>query len=337
MLAVRRIVMTRSVAASAAELLADVASREPLDTLDGKSVVPMERVVIDGASYVVKQISPRFDWISRATGDFGCRARACWRDGILDQLPDCFDHAIVAVAYEPETATTTLVMRDVGAHLVPEGDGVVPLAQHRGFVDHMAQLHAHFWTTAAALPVLTPMSARYTALSPLTAEIEVALGTTAEVPLMLASCWESLDAAAPEAAAVARALAADPWPLVTALDRTPQTFIHGDWKMGNLGSHPDGRSILLDWQWPGTAPPCLDLAWYLAVNCDRLPESKEDTIAAYHDALERHGVSTVDWFERQLELCLLGGFVQMAWCKTHDEAELGWWADRALAAASTLT
>jgi hypothetical protein len=329
--------MSRPVARSAAELLAAVTSREPLTPGDGKSAVPMERVVIEGSSYVVKQISPRFDWISRATGDYGCRALACWRDGILDQLPACLDHTVVGVAYEPETLTTTLLMHDVGEHLVPEGSAPVSAEQHRRFIEHMAVLHAAFWGIAETLPDLTPMTARYTALSPQTAEVEAALGQPAEVPAMLAACWSELDAAAPEAAPIARAIAADPWPLVEALAATPQTFVHADWKMGNLGSHPDGRTILIDWQWPGTAPGCLDLAWYLAVNCDRLPESKEDTIAAYRDALERHGVDTAGWFERQLDLCLLGGFVQMGWCKTHDAAELGWWAEHALATAGSLT
>lgn len=154
--------------------------------------------------------------------------------------------------------------------------------------------------------------------------------------MMLAACWADLDRAAPEAARVARSLANDPWPLVTALEATPWTFVHADWKLGNLGSQPDGRTILLDWQWPGTAPACVDLAWYVAVNCDRLPESKEDAIAAYRDALEADGVSTGEWFDRQLELCLLGAFVQLGWSKTHDDVELGWWVDRVLAAAPTV-
>jgi hypothetical protein len=296
----------------------------------------MDRVMIDGSSYVTKQISPHFDWISRATGDYGCRARYCWQSGLLDRLPDCIDHTTVAVAYEPETLTTSLLMHDVSAHLVPEGSDPIPLEQHRRFLDHMAALHASFWSVADSLPDLTPMTTRYVALSPLTAEVEQSLGTSAEVPAMLASCWADLDRAAPDAALVARSIARDPWPLVVALSETPSTFVHADWKLGNLGSHPDGRTILLDWQWPGTAPPCVDLAWYLAVNCDRLPESKDDAIAAYRDALESHGVDTTAWFDRQLALALLGGLVQLGWSKTHDDVELGWWAERAVVTARTL-
>jgi hypothetical protein len=316
----------RPVASTAAELLAGATSREPLRPGDGKSDVPMERVVIGGASYVTKSISPRFDWISRATGDYGCRAMACWRDGLFDRLPDCLDHAVVAVAHEPETLTTTLLMHDVSQWLVPEGDDVIAAEQHRRFIDHMAQLHAAFWGRSDELPMLTPMTSRFLALTPLTTEVEAALGGDSEVPSILASCWDALDAAAPEAARVARRLAADPWPLVSALDATPQTFVHADWKMGNLGSHPDGRTILLDWQWPGTAPPCLDLTWYLAINAARLPESKEASIQGYREALERHGVDTRGWFERQLALCVLGSFVQLGWNKATDPSELGWWA-----------
>jgi aminoglycoside phosphotransferase (APT) family kinase protein len=39
--------------------------------------------------------------------------------------------------------------------------------------------------------------------------------------------------------------------LVAAFGETPATLIHGDWKFGNLGAHPDGRTILLDWGGPG--------------------------------------------------------------------------------------
>jgi hypothetical protein len=323
------------VAASAAELLAGASGRIPLQHTDGKSSVPMDRVEIGGAPYVTKTLSTRLDWISRATGDYGCRVLACWRDGILDTLPACLDHAIVGVAHEPATGTTTLLMHDVGAWLVPEGDDAVPLEQHRRFLDHMAQMHATFWGRTD-LPQLTPMTTRYSTLTPLTSEVERALGNDSGVPAILPGAWDALDAAAPEAAAIARSLAAEPWPLVAALDATPQTFVHGDWKMGNLGSHTDGRTILLDWQWPGVGPACLDLVWYLAVNAARLPEAKEAAVEAYRDALESHGVPTGEWFDRQLPLAILGGFVQLGWNKAADPVELSWWADQVPQVARTL-
>ena len=97
----------------------------------------------------------------------------------------------------------------------------------------------------------------------------------------------------------------------------------GDWKFGNLGRRPDGRTILLDWAYPGEAAPCWDLTWYLALNRARLPETKEATIDRYRDRLEPHGVATADWWERQLGLSLLGMAAAFAWEKAvGDEAEL---------------
>ena len=45
-----------------------------------------------------------------------------------------------------------------------------------------------------------------------------------------------------------------------------------------------GRTVLLDWEQPGRGAALSDLAWYLAINCRRLPQSKEATIEAYRDA-----------------------------------------------------
>jgi aminoglycoside phosphotransferase (APT) family kinase protein len=116
--------------------------------------------------------------------------------------------------------------------------------------------------------------------------------------------------------------------LVAALVGSPSTFIHADWKFGNLGEHADGRTILLDWDRSGYAPPTLDLAWYMGVNCDRLPQTKEETIASYRSALSAHGVATEGWWEPQLAVTLLAAFLMLGWSKTEQPEEFGWWQDR---------
>jgi aminoglycoside phosphotransferase (APT) family kinase protein len=113
-----------------------------------------------------------------------------------------------------------------------------------------------------------------------------------------------------------------------ALGATPLTLVHGDCKLGNMGEHPDGRTVLLDWDRCGAAPATFDLAWYLAVNCERLPESKENAVAAYREALQHVGVATEEWWDRQLALTLLGAALQLAWSKVADPEELGWWEER---------
>jgi thiamine kinase-like enzyme len=128
-----------------------------------------------------------------------------------------------------------------------------------------------------------------------------------------------------------------PWTVSEAAATTPTTFLHGDWKMGNLGSHADGRTILIDCAYPGEGPACHELGWYLAINRARLPESKEASIERFQSSLEHHGVATADWWERQLDVCLLGTLVQFGWEKALGDADdLAWWSDRARAGARWL-
>jgi hypothetical protein len=300
---------------------------------------PFERAFIDGTPYVVKHIGRDLDWIMRVLGDGegGDRPRALivWAEGLLAALPAEIDPVIVGMAYNETTGRLIQVMRDVSAALVPGGAGVVPADQHRRFLDHMAGMHAAFWGFAGT-PGLTTPRQRYRFADPAQADREAASGHDDPIPKLIPRGWVTVRALAPEVADAAVALAADPAPLVAAMADGPHTFVHGDWKYGNLGTLPDGRTVLLDWGWPGRAGPCVDLAWYLAVNCDRLPESKEDTIEAYRAALERHGVATAPWWDRHLDLALLGAFLQLGWSKAENPAELNWWADRCVVTARSL-
>ena len=193
----------------------------------------------------------------------------------------------------------------------------------------MADLHATFWGWHDDVG-LQPLAHRIYELSPITGDIEAELGSSDEVPPLLRPGWERLRDEVPEAGALAWSLLDDPGPLLGPLSTGPQTFVHGDWKAGNLGSDSDGRTILLDWAVPGQAPGLVDLAWYLAVNCDRLPEPKDVVVARYRAALEDRGIRTGSWWEQQLGLALIVGFMQLGWNKHGDE--LHWWADQVVAA-----
>jgi SAM-dependent methyltransferase len=116
-------------------------------------------------------------------------------------------------------------------------------------------------------------------------------GSSRQVPGPLAAAaagWPALAARSPLLSGLARHVHDDPEVLTARLRRLPGTFVHGDWKMGNLGRHPDGQTILLDWTLPGAGPACWDLCWYLALNQARLPEPKEAVIAHGPVAALRH-------------------------------------------------
>ena len=327
----------REVAPSVAELLGPTAVREAFANADGKSGARMERVVVEGERYVLKYLHVDDDWTMRATGDVACRPVTLWRLGWLDLLPACIDHTVVGAAWDdrPEGRGGAILMRDVGDRLLPEGDEEIPLPQHRRFLDHMAQLHAAFCERPRTIDLL-PLSQRLIIFGPRLAEHERAHGGTDAVPTQFVpNGWARFGERAPRAADLVRSLHDDPTPLSDALAATPQTLVHGDWKAGNLGSGADGRTILIDWAVPGVAPPCVDIAWYICLNRARLPHAKEDALTVYRDALERHGVDTGPWWERQLSLCLLAMLVLFGWEKAlgdDDEAaaELAWWEARAL-------
>jgi hypothetical protein len=323
-----------AVAGSVDELLAGATTRASFAPSDGKSGVPMERVVIDGEPFVLKHVSIDSDWIMRATGDLGCRPLLIWRSGLLQRVPPSIDHCFVGVAREQRGAA--ILMRDVGPWLVPEGDRPVPLEQHLNFLAHMAELHAAFWGWEDTIG-LVPLGGRYTWFTAEVTAYEEARGSGAAVPRIAADGWRRLPEASARLAEIVLPLLRDADPLVAALAATPQTFVQGDWKMGNLGSHPDGRTILIDWAIPGRAPPCVEVAWYIALNRRRLPQSKEATMDAYRGALERHGVDTAPWWTAQMALALLGAVVQFGWEKAMDEpAELAWWEERAVEGARLL-
>jgi len=325
-----------------AGLLRGATERSVVADAPGKSGARLERLVIGGQPYVLKRLDLADDWTMRASGCLRGTPFELWQRGILARLPGCLNQPIVAVDVEPPSAGRpsggcAVLMHDVAQWLVPATDEPVPAGQHATFLRHMAGLHAAFWDGGAELDVV-PVTHRYLELSPWTAEAELALGSAHLVPRLVAQGWPRLAAVAPAAARVVLPLARDPGPLVEALAATPQTLVHSNWKLDNLGTDDQGRTVLLDWEQPGLGAPLSDLAWYLAINCRRLPQSKEDSIAAYRAALGECGVDTGGWFDRQLALCLLGALVQFGWEKAlggYDD-ELRWWEEHAVQAAPLL-
>lgn len=321
------------------DLLAGLDDLEPMPDAPGKSGARLRRGRRDGRSYVVKFIDARRDWTQHASGVLGGPIVPLWQRGILDRLPDCINQPIIAVADEGQGShrRTAILMHDVARWLIPPVDEKIPLSVHQLQLAHLATMHATLWDPGAEFDVVPEMH-RYLELSPWTALAEAAIGSDHVVPPLLDRGWRLLPQVAPRAAAIVGPLALDPGPLVRALAGTPQSFVHGNWKLDNLGLDDRGRTVLIDWELPGIGAPCGDLAWYLAINCRRLPQSKEAAIADYRAALEAAEVDTGGWWDRQLGLALLGALVQFGWEKAFGgyDDELAWWADRATEGARYL-
>jgi Phosphotransferase enzyme family len=332
-----------AVYATVTDLIAGATERTSLTEGAGKSGARFERIVIGGQPYVLKHLDLAEDWTMRASGCLRGAPLLAWEAGLLARVPACFNQPIVGVAVEdgggpPPSGGCAVLMRDVTPWLVPVTDEPISLDQHLRFLRHMAALHAAFWDCGSECEIV-PVMHRYLELSPWLADAEAAVGSAHLVPRLVGQGWPRLAEVAPAAAAVVTPLARDPGPLVEALEATPHTFVHSNWKLDNLGTDDQGRTVVLDWEQPGRGAALSDLAWYLAINCRRLPQPKEAAIAAYRQSLEGHGIGTEPWWERQLALCLLGALVQFGWEKAlggYDE-ELAWWETQAVKAAPLLS
>jgi hypothetical protein len=266
----------------------------------------------------------------RASGDIGCRPIRAYAAGLFDVAPDLIDHGVVGAAagHGRNGWGGALLMRDVGAALVPPGDDALLDEQHLRFLDHLAGLCARTWDWHDDLDLL-PYATRWALFGQTVIECERAHGWPERVPAIAAEGWDAFARRAPaDVAEGVLELWRDCRPLAAALAATPSCLLHGDWKVANLGSTDDGRTVLIDWAYIGEGPACHELGWYLAINRRKIPgsHSKERVIEDFRAALARHGVDTTGWWESQLALSLLGSLVQFGWEKAlGDDDELAWW------------
>jgi len=334
----------RPVASSVEELLDGVTRLGDHRPVDARSGATFERVSIDGEPGLVKYVHPDSDFTMRVSGDIGCRPLRVWAAGLMDLAPDLIDHAHLGAApWGRNDWGAALLMRDLEPELVPPGDEPIPEAQHLTFLDHCAGLCARSWGWEDHFGLL-PHRLRWAWFGADQMDGEAALGFPEPVPRIATEGWlRFATSCPPDVARVVDDLRHDAGPLSEAVQATPTCFLHGDWKLGNLGTAADGRTTLIDWAYPGAGPAAHELTWYLALNRARLPHghTKESTAIAFRSALGRHGIATDGWWERQLGLCLLGAVVQFGWEKALGEGpdqatELEWWVEAAREGARSL-
>jgi hypothetical protein len=231
--------------------------------------------------YVLKRVSLECDWIMRVTEDDQCRSVTLWQSGLLDGLKPAVEHGIVACARDE--AGWAILMRDLTAAMLPLEQPLC-IADNERILAAMAATHATYWNAPElANPALGLCSLRsvFHSLSP--QRVRQELYTENGVVRALVEGWEPLLAQAePDVAEILRQLLADPQPLCAALARYPQTLIHGDLHVGNVGLDRTLASgaVMLDWQLAAVAPPTLDLFWY--VGCEQIPSAERESSMAYY-------------------------------------------------------
>ncbi len=318
----------------------------------GSHLLVVETNEGQGPRYILKRVLPARDWLMRATDDRFCRSVALWQRGFFDRLPPEMGHAIVACALDGEGQA--ILMRDVETMLVP----YVPfsVADNECFLDAMAALHAAFFKAPElcdpALGLCT-LHHVYAMFAPLTGHREA--GGQDAIPRLILEGWDLVRTlVAPDVVDIVEALLEDSTPLCQALSRYPKTLVHGDWRHANQGVLRGERTqvIMLDWQLAAAAPPSVELGRYLGTNSALLPVSKEAALAYYQQRLAYRLGTRFDssWWQPQLELGLLGGFVQDGWAialkatRWHIGAgardrwrlDLGWWSEQVRAGARWL-
>ncbi len=314
-----------------------IVAREPLGSA-GASGNTLERVTLrDGRRLVHKEVSPEWDWISRATRDDG-RVVRMWESGLFDRFPSSIDPTIVAADYSGDR--WSILMHDVSALLVP-GDRRLDRDEVRRVLAAMADLHLTFW--GERFDALCGLEDRYHLLSPSTGRREQERGERAG-PLIM-RCWELFQEKVPaEIADAILAMAERPALLAGLLDTCEPTLIHGDVRLNNLGL-ADDRVVVVDWgERTGSAPAPVELASFLIFDGKRFDVPRDDVLADFRSL---YG----DRFdEKAMELALIGGFVQLGChfmlpialagedrvpagqARAEASAELEWWTPRVAAA-----
>ncbi|RME97809.1 MAG: hypothetical protein D6768_18820 [Chloroflexi bacterium] len=328
----------------------------PLEAFYNKSgsrLLAVETNGGDGPRYILKGVSLDWDWQMRATGDHSCRSVGLWQYGILDRLPSKIRHGVIACARDGDG--WAILMQDVSRWMLPYAP--IRKQHNKKFLAAMAALHATFLNDPALKdPNLNLCTTRhvYTVFGPETGRRE--LGRGDEVPQRILEGWELVKSELPaDVVNIVVPLVNDPTPLCNALARYPFTLVHGDWRHANQGLiREDGkqRTILLDWQLATAGAPAIDIARYLGTNSALFPVSKEKCINYYRKQLARRLGNQFDesWWQPQLELALLGGFVQDGWAivlkattwditahqRDHWQADLHWWVEQVRTGAKWL-
>jgi hypothetical protein len=307
--------------------------RRPFTAEGGRTGAAFEQAVLaDGTPVIIKHIRPD-DWMMTVAGGVSYLARL-WETGVFERMPASIDHTMIAV--EPSCDGFVVVMRDVGDSVLVEGQ-VLSRAENRRILESMDAMYREFWDAG---PLGCTVAEHVGVFSP---NVLDKLGEVdTPVPELMKRGWSMFGDVAPrDVADVMYGLIADPEPLITELSLRPQTLIHGDLRLHNMGLTQD-RVVLLDWELVGTAPPAIEFGWYLIISASRIDATREQITDDFRQ------VSGDRFDARGLELGMIAALLFLGWNKAIDivenpdeairaqeRADLDWWVSRVRTALET--
>lgn len=339
---------------SLAELLAEhdltgaVETPFPNDGWSGAALTLLEG---GGRRYVLKRTSWSMDWIARSTRDHALREAVLAAASVPFKPPLAGAHLGAA----EDGAGAAILMPDLSTSLIPwdRGGGGAPSVTVETLdrvLEAIASIHALPWDPPGADGLdwpWCPVRERIQLLSRPSAERYRAEGLW--VGDRFLAGWDAFDRLAPPPArALVAGLAADPAPLLAALDRLPATGLHGDLKLANLALLPNGTTTAIDWQMIARAPVALELGWFLVANVAQCSLPPDALLERYQTALRAAGRPELagDW-GTQRDLAVIIGLLLRGWRKGLDaeagavlptgasaEGDLAWWTWEALEAAA---
>jgi hypothetical protein len=238
-------------------------------------------------------------------------------------------------------------------------DAPISVDQLERVLSGLAEMHAYPWRTSGQIGVgpWCPLRERITLIC--RPSLERPGPARDAVADRILPGWDAWDrAATPAARDIIAGLAADPLPLLEALQAQPATLIHGDLKLANVGIESDGSIVLVDWQMVMIAPVAVELGWFLVSNVVSLPLPPDEVIARYRSKLS-HAISDAEdqgrlvggtlFDEDGVDAAILVGLLLRGWRKGMDvEAgitlasgvtaadDLAWWCERAIEAADRI-
>ncbi len=227
---------------------------------------------------IFKRMIPAESWLMRASGDTLCREVQLWCSGLLNDRPQSLLVPTLAAAYDIQTGEGALLMADVSQWLGRFEDVFLPVTpvQQAAYLDHLAHLHAQFWSDPRLLDANLGLASPERALLLLSPESIAAQRATGDVHPYLVAAQEGwqvfFEHTLPEPARRIQHVLDAPARFLASMASVPATLVHGDAWPPNMGLWPGQHSkgsrtrshtILIDWALATAGPATYDPLWLL--------------------------------------------------------------------------